>query len=135
MLIRHVIALHGVGLAMLLAACATEPSHNNLLGNWVVDLPTTPRAHGNLVGFRKDCVFVRGNRVDTRIASPVHYQSQNADFIVWYGQPARSEPRNPAQAARVTFMTPDRIRIAWPEGFDERYMRGIASSVSNSDCR
>lgn len=132
---RKLIALQGAGLALLLTACATETSDNTLLGNWVVDVPTTPRAHGNMIGFRDNCVFVRGNRVDTRIARPAHYQSRNADIIVWYGEPARSEPRNPAHAARVTFLAPDRIQIAWPEGFEERYMRGIGKSVSNSDCR
>lgn len=135
MIVRHAIALSGAGLAMLLAACATETPNNTLLGNWVVDLPTTPRAHGSVVGFRENCVFVRGNRVDTRIARPVHYQSRSADVIVWYGEPARAEPRNPAQAARVRFVAPNRIQIAWPEGFEERYMRGIGNSVSNSDCR
>jgi len=128
-------SIAGAGLCFLLAACASTTPDNRLLGDWVVDLPTTPRAHGNLVGFRGACVFVRGNRTETRTAKPVHYQIGNSDALVWYGEPARAEPRNPAQAARVTFLTPDRIHITWPEGFDERYMRGIADPRSARECR
>lgn len=128
-------ALISAGLSIFLAACASTTPGNPLLGNWVVDLPTTPRAHGSHVGFRKDCVFVRGNRMETRIARPVDYQIGNSDALVWYGEAARSETRSPAEAARVIFLAPDRIHITWPEGFDERYMRGIENIRSTADCR
>ena len=125
------------GLCILLAACASNSTTpgNPLLGDWVIDLPTTPRAHGDLVGFREDCVFVRGNRVETRMAKHAHYQIGNTDALVWYGDAARTESRNPAKAARVIFLAPDRIQITWPEGFDERYMRGIGNIRSGTDCR
>lgn len=128
-------SITGAGLCLLLAGCTAPMPENRLLGDWVVDLPTTPRAHGNLVGFRTACVFVRGNRTETRTARPVHYQIGTTSALVWYGAPAQAEPRNPAQAARVTFLTPDRIHITWPEGFDERYMRGIGDPRSNRECR
>jgi hypothetical protein len=133
----HVVkaVLVSAGLCILLAACVSTTPGNPLLGDWVVDLPTTPRAHGSLVGFREGCVFVRGNRMETRVAKPAQYQIGNTDALVWYGDAARTESRNPAKAARVIFLAPDRIHITWPEGFDERYMRGIGNSRSGTDCR
>lgn len=133
MTVRRAIA--GAGLCLLLGGCTAPLPDNRLLGDWVVDLPTTPRAHGNLVGFRDACVFVRGNRTETRVAKPVHYKIGNSDALVWYGEPARSGSRNPSRAARVTFLTPDRIHIIWPEGFDARYMRGIGDPWSARECR
>lgn len=122
-------------LALLLTACANSPPDNALIGDWQVNLPTTPRAHGNIIGFRKACLIVRGNWFDVRVARPITYLANGAQLSVWYGPPAGEVHPNPALAARVTFLAPDRIRVVWPEGFVADYMRTLGTQASNRDCR
>ena len=53
----HVVkaALVSAGLCILLAACVSTTPGNPLLGDWVVDLPTTPRAHGTGAPWPRPC--------------------------------------------------------------------------------
>ncbi len=122
-------------LGLLLTACASNPPDNPLIGDWQVNLPTTPRAHGNTIGFREACLIVRGNWIDIRIAQPIVYLSNNTQTSVWYGPPSKNTHPNPALAARVTFLAPDRIHVVWPEGFSADYMRALGKEPSNRDCR
>ncbi|MBO6782263.1 MAG: hypothetical protein JJ899_03180 [Alphaproteobacteria bacterium] len=69
-----------------------------------------------------------------QVIRPVAYLAQGAQTFVWFGSPARDEDRSAADAARVTFLTPDRIRIVWPEGIEARYMRAINTNASERDC-
>jgi len=123
-----------IGLTALLTACAVETPSNPLLGNWVIDIPTTPRAHGNRIGFREGCVIVSGNRFDSRIANPITYLEQGNEMFVWYRSAARTKTPRPSEAARVVFITPDRIQMFWPEGFNADYMREVGTRFSNRDC-
>ena len=123
---------------ILLAACTTTApptTQRPLYGDWVLDLPTLPRTHGNRVGFRDGCLLVAGNRFDMQVIRPVAYLAQGAQTFVWFGAPAGGGQRTSAHAARVTFLTPDRIRVAWPEGIEARYMRAINTNASEDDCR
>lgn len=110
-------------IALTLAACASDPV-NPLIGEWVVDLPTTPRAHGNEIGFFEHCLVVRGDRINVRIAKPVRYVVIGSGALVWYGPDA--ETPGPGDAARVRFLSADRIEVRWPEGVTARYLRGVA---------
>ncbi len=118
---RHAAALLLLGLS----ACAGEPP-NPLLGDWIVALPTMPRAHGNEIGFRAECVIVRGDRIHTRIARPVRYAGDNGTWRVWFGPDAES--LRPAAAAEISFLSHDRIEVAWPAGITARYLRTLAGA-------
>ncbi|MBS28001.1 MAG: hypothetical protein CL566_03620 [Alphaproteobacteria bacterium] len=120
-----------------LAACASEPKSHHLIGDWVIEQPTVPRAHGNLVRFREGCVIVSGNRLDIRIAKPARYQDGNDGTLVWYGPAAEAEPGITANAARVTFLAQDRILVVWPQGGESRYLRAVGQAedlVGPGDC-
>lgn len=121
--------------SLFLTACASNPLDNPLIGDWQVNLPTTPRAHGNIIGFRDNCLIVRGNWIDIRVARPINYFNTGTQTLVWYGPTARDADPNPALAARVTFLAPDRVRIIWPKGLSAYYMRTLGKHASNRDCR
>lgn len=120
--------------ALVLGGCQTTVSGNTLLGNWRIDLPTLPHSHGNEIGFREGCLIVGGNRVDTQVMSPAAYVGHGRDTFVWFGPAAGADNLRTADAAQVQFLTPDRIRIVWPEGIEARYMRAIDLRVSERDC-
>lgn len=122
---------------LILAACAADPDTNPLIGDWVIDEPTVPRAHGNLVQFRDGCVIVSGNRLDIRIAGPTRYRDGIDGTLVWYGSAAEATPTVDADAARVTFLSTDRIRVIWPHGGEARYLRAVGQPdepVGPGDC-
>ncbi len=124
--------------ALLLAGCTTTApptTERPLYGDWAIELPTLPRTHGNRIGFRDGCLLVAGNRFDMQVIRPVAYLPAGTQTLFWFGPPADREPRSSANAARVTFLAPDRIRVAWPEGIEARYMRAINTDASETDCR
>src|SRR5690606_11497854 len=102
----------------------------------VADPPSVPRAHGRLVRFRDACVIVAGSDQGARTGAPVRYEIAKESGRFWFGSSAAA--REPARyaAARVTFLTPDRIRIVWPSGHDAHYLRGLGPSdpAPGEDC-
>ena len=122
---------------LALAACAGGPSDNPLVGDWHVASPTVLRAHGNVIGFRENCLIVSGNRVNVRVARPIVF-GQGIDGIrVWYGPPAVAAQKSEADAARVIFISPHRIQIVWPHGTETGYLRAVGAAgahFSNADC-
>ncbi len=110
-------------LGLVLSACAHPIEDNPLIGDWVIDLPTTPRAHGNEIAFLEHCIVVRGNRIDVQIAKPVSYFLTGSGALVWFGTGAGRT--NPDSAARVRFLSNDRIEVRWPEGVTARYLRSL----------
>lgn len=121
----------------VLAACTGRPTapQNPLFGDWSMELPTTPRMHGNEIAFHPDCVIASGNLVDSRVVQPARFLTQNGETYVWYGAATESPTLYLNQAARVAFLSPDRIEVAWPEGFSANYRRAIFAQTSNADCR
>ena len=68
---------------LALAACAGGPSDNPLVGDWHVASPTVLRAHGNVIGFREECLIVSGNRVNVRVARPIVFGEGIDGIRVW----------------------------------------------------
>lgn len=133
-MIRAGAAFMGV---LILAGCTSDPERHTLIGDWIIDQPTVPRAHGNLVRFRNGCVIVSGNRFDIRIAKPARYQDGTDGTLVWYGPAAETKPAVAADAARVTFLATDRIQVIWPRGGEARYLRAVGQPddlISSGDC-
>lgn len=129
---RHFAALCALA---TLSACASPLPESPLFGDWSMELPTTPRMHGNEVSFRANCVIARGNLVDSRVVQPARFHIEDAAIYVWYGPATELQALYLEKAARVTFVAPNRIEVAWPEGFSASYRRAIFSSTSNRDCR
>lgn len=100
-----------------------------------MELPTTPRMHGNEIAFHPDCVIASGNLVDNRVVQPAQFLTRDAQTYVWYGPATETPALYLDQAARVVFLAPNRIEVAWPEGFSANYRRAIFSYTSNADCR
>ena len=122
---------------LALAACATGPSDNRLVGDWHAASPTALRAHGNIIGFREDCLIMRGNRVNVRVARPIVYGEGIDGTFVWFGPPAVAAQISEDDAARVIFISPHRIQIVWPRGVETDYLRalgGVGANSSNDDC-
>jgi len=122
---------------LALAACAAGPSDNPLVGDWHAASPTALRAHGNIIGFRDDCLIVRGNRVNVRVARPIVYRDGIDGIFVWFGPPAVAATKSDDDAARVIFISPNRIQIVWPRGVETDYLRavgGVGANSSNEDC-
>ena len=122
--------------ALLLAACAGSPPENPLIGDWHVANPSGLQSHGNIIGFRDNCLIVRGDRVSARVARPVVFADGIDGTFVWYGPPAVANPRVTHAAARVIFISPDRIQVIWPHGAETDYLRAIGPPRDdNRDCR
>ncbi len=124
---------------LVLGECETSlpgntETGNPLLGNWSIDLPTLPHSHGNRIGFREGCLIVGGDRLYTQILKPAAYVGHGRDTYVWFGDAARSDNPHIVDAAKVEFLTRDRIEITWPEGIAARYLRAIDLRVSERDC-
>ncbi len=122
---------------LALVACAAAPSDNRLVGDWHAASPTALRAHGNIIGFRDDCLIVRGNRVNVRVARPVVYAEGIDGTLVWFGPPAVAPDKSEDAAARVIFISSNRIQIVWPRGVETDYLRavgGVGANSSNADC-
>ena len=123
---------------LALAACAGGPSDNPLVGDWHVASPTVLRAHGNVIGFREECLIVSGNRVNVRVARPIVFGEGIDGIRVWYGPPAVAAQKSEADAARVIFISPNRIQIIWPHGAETGYLRAVGAAdahFSNADCK
>lgn len=123
---------------LALAACAAGPSDNPLVGDWHVASPTVLRAHGNVIGFRENCLIVSGNRVNVRVARPIVFGEGIDGIRVWYGPPAAAAQKSDADAARVIFISPNRIQIIWPHGTETGYLRALGAPdahFSNADCQ
>lgn len=123
---------------LVLAACTGGPSDNPLVGDWHVASPTMLRAHGNVIGFREDCLIVSGNRVNVRVARPIVFADGIDGTLVWYGPPAVAAQKSEADAARVIFISPNRIQIVWPHGTETGYLRAVGPAdahFSNADCK
>ncbi|MGB0571254.1 MAG: hypothetical protein ACPGQM_04165 [Alphaproteobacteria bacterium] len=122
---------------LALAACASAHSDNPLVGDWQAASPTVLRAHGNIIGFREACLIVRGNRVNVRVARPIVYGDGIDGTFVWFGPPAIATLRSEDDAARVIFISPNRINVVWPRGMETDYLRAIGgegANSSNKDC-
>ena len=123
---------------LALAACAGGPSDNPLVGDWHVASPTVLRAHGNVIGFREECLIVSGNRVNVRVARPIVFGEGIDGIRVGYGPPAVAAQKSEADAARVIFISPNRIQIVWPHGAETGYLRAVGAAdahFSNADCK
>jgi hypothetical protein len=122
--------------ALLLAACAGGPPENPLIGDWHVAAPSGLQSHGNIVGFRDHCLIVRGDGASARVARPVAYNDGIDGTFVWYGPPAAANPRITRNAARVIFISSNRIQVVWPHGTETDYLRAIGPPRDdNADCR
>lgn len=106
------------------AACAPD---NTLIGDWVLDPPSVPNAHGSLIRFRDNCVIVAGSDAPPRAAAPAHYEIDGDAGRFWYGAQARSDTPSPDGAGLVSFLTPDRILVTWSNGYQARYLRGLGA--------
>lgn len=135
--VRPIMLLLAFSVPGVLAACTGSPAapQNPLFGDWSMELPTTPRMHGNEIAFHPDCVIASGNLVDSRVVQPARFLKQDGQTYVWYGPATETATLYLDQAARVVFLSPDRIEVAWPEGFSANYRRAIFAQSSNADCR
>ncbi|MEK9708461.1 MAG: hypothetical protein VW618_11675, partial [Alphaproteobacteria bacterium] len=101
---------------LALAGCETAApdgaqSGNALVGNWRIELPTLPHSHGNEIGFREGCLIVGGDRVYTQVLKPAAYISHGMETYVWFGDAARTGNPHIVDAAKVEFLTRDRIEV------------------------
>lgn len=125
-------------MALALGACAGGPPDNPLIGDWHMADPAVSRAPGNLIGFREDCLIVGGNPANVRVARPVVFRDGIDGTLVWFGPPALAEPPSEDMAARVIFLSPNRIQIVWPRGGEAGYLRAVGPDDArggNADCR
>lgn len=92
--VRSITLLLVLGALGVLAACTGRPTapQNPLHGDWSMELPTTPRMHGNEIAFHPDCVIASGNLVDSRVVQPARFLTQDRATYVWYGA-ATESPR------------------------------------------
>ncbi|MBO23025.1 MAG: hypothetical protein CMM26_11745 [Rhodospirillaceae bacterium] len=120
----------------LLAACAGGPPDNPIIGDWHLATPSGLQWHGNIIGFRDDCLIVRGDLVSAWVARPVIFEEGIDGTFVWYGPPAAADLRSNHAAARVIFISPDRIQVFWPHGDEANYLRALGPArTDNRDCR
>lgn len=122
-----------LALAGGLAAIGGCAPANPLIGDWVADPPGVPRSHGSVVRFREACVIVAGSDQGARAVAPARYEIRADAGRFWFGRPAARAAPVAGEAAKVSFLAPDRILVIWPDGHEARYLRGLGPDDPDPD--